>query len=709
MDERGGRSRTADGKRLALAALGIYTGLSLAFFGWRVLGHFSRTYVGSGADPTITMWALAWWPYALRHGINPFFTDRVWAPQGTSLAWMTGVPGASLAVAPITLWAGPVAAYNILSLLAPALAAWTAYLVCRQLTKRFWASVVGGYIFGFSPYEIGHLRGHLNLMLIFLIPLAVYLVLLLLLDEVMKPWAFVLLLGGVLVTQFLFSNEIFASLSVFGAVTLGFAHLLFPGDLKPRLRSASVLILCAYGIAAAALSPYLYSIVARGIPRVPINDPEVYSTDLLNMVIPTPLTLGGPAFNPITRAFSGNYAEEGAYLGLPLLLVVALFARAHWQRPGGKLLCAVLGIIALASLGPALHIAGHRIVSLPWKLALVLPVLNNALPGRFTAYAFLAAAIIVAIWLSAAGPAAAKKWALVSLGAILLLPNLWYPGWAAPAHTPAFITDQLYRAYLHEGENVLVIPYGANGNGMLWQAEAGLYFRMVGGWTGSAPRDFFRWPIIYTLYSGQLIPDYAAQLRAYLAAHAVHEIVVVEGTPGPWPQLFASLETEPKRIGGVTLYQVPERLLSTAGGPLAPLEMERRSNLALAGSLIAAANHYVSRRIAIASLTPLDAEQRGLLPRYWGGYVASEANARQGLEFSTRTGLRLGPWEADTIGVGLIGSAQAIGPLIARYGSVAQRLYFPYPHPLGDLVRGEGVLLMVFTRDGIQRAAAMPQ
>jgi hypothetical protein len=527
----------------------------------------------------------------------------------------------------------------------------------------------------------------------------------------MKPWTFVLLLGLVLFMQFLFSNEIFATLSAVGAVALGLAYLLLPGDLKPRLRSVSVLILCAYGIAAIALTPYLYSILAPGIPRTPFSDPEVYTSDLLNFVIPTPLTLvGGAALEPITRAFSGNYGEESAYLGLPLLLVVALFAHSQWRRPGGKLLCFLLGILALASLGPTLHIAGHRIAPLPWKLVLRVPVLNNALPGRLTVHASFIVAIVVAMWLSTADIAARKKWILVSLGAIFLLPNLSYPGWATPVSTPPFIADKLYKAYLHEGETILVIPYGANGDGMLWQAETEMHFRMAEGvGTGSIPRDFFRWPINYTFYSGHLIPDYAVQLKAYLAAHGVQKIVVVDGTPGPWSQLFATLETKPVRSGGVSFYEVSKRILSTVG-PLTPLEIETRSNLALAASLIAAARYYTSRGTPLAELTPLDAEQRGLLPLYWGGYVASEVNSRQGLEFSTRTGLRLGPWEEDTIGVGLIASAQTIGPLIARYEPVAERIYFPYPQPFrGDLTGAKGVLLIVFTRDGIRRAAAMPQ
>ena len=709
MDQCGGRTRRTDGMRTVLAALGMYLSVSLALFGRPVLGHLSRAYIGSGTDPSLGMWALVWWPYAVRHGLNPFFTDRIWAPQGANLAWVTGVPGASLLAAPITLWAGPVVAYNILALLAPALAALATFLVCRHLTNSFWPSVVAGCFFGFSPYEMGHLRGHLNLMLIFLIPLAVYLVLLRL-DKVIKPWPFVALLGLVLWMQFLVSNEVFATLSGFGVGAWGLAYLLLPPDLRPRLRSLGVLILGAYGIAVVALSPYLHAIVVRGIPRIPVSDPEAYPSDLLNFLIPTPLTLvGGAAFQPITRTFSGNYAEAGAYLGVPLLLVFALFARSHWRRREGKFLVSLLGLVALASLGPILHIAGQRLVTLPWKLALLVPVINNALPGRFSVYTSFVIAVIVAIWLSTDPAAARKKWALVSLGAICFLPNLGYPGWAAPATTPSFITDGLYRAYLHEGETVLVIPYGANGNSMLWQAEAAMYFRMAEGTgTGSLSRDFFRWPINYTFYSGHLIPGYAAQLKAYLATHAVQKVVVVDGTPGPWRQLFASLGTAPVSIGGVSLYQVPQQLLATVG-PSTPLEIEKQSNLALAASLIEAARDYLSRGIPLAELTPLDAEQRGLLPAYWGGYAASEVNTRQGLEFSTRTGLRLGPWEDDTVGVGLIASGQTIGPLIARYESVAERIYFPYPQPFrGDLTRGQGVLLMVFSRNGIREAAGVP-
>src|SRR5207253_473088 len=93
-----------------------------------------------------------------------------------NLAWVTALPGPSLLLAPVTLAFGPIVSSNLLALAAPALAAWAAYLLCHHLTGRFWPSIAGGFVFGFSSYEMAQMRGHLNLLLTFPIPLAVLLV-----------------------------------------------------------------------------------------------------------------------------------------------------------------------------------------------------------------------------------------------------------------------------------------------------------------------------------------------------------------------------------------------------------------------------------------------------------------------------------------------------------------------------------------------------
>ncbi len=96
------------------------------------------------------------------HGLDPFTSRYVWFPLGADLAWDTSVPAASLFALPLMFIGGPVFAFNVLSVTAPSLAAWTMFLLARELTGDWGAALFGGYIFGFSAYELGELLGHLN-------------------------------------------------------------------------------------------------------------------------------------------------------------------------------------------------------------------------------------------------------------------------------------------------------------------------------------------------------------------------------------------------------------------------------------------------------------------------------------------------------------------------------------------------------------------
>ena len=87
--------------RYGLLAISIYLAFSLLIFGRTLLGHFRDSYIGIGPDPTISMWFFVFWPHALIHGLNLFFTDLVWAPKGINLAWTTSVPLLSFAGWPL--------------------------------------------------------------------------------------------------------------------------------------------------------------------------------------------------------------------------------------------------------------------------------------------------------------------------------------------------------------------------------------------------------------------------------------------------------------------------------------------------------------------------------------------------------------------------------------------------------------------------------
>ena len=147
--------RTSSGLRPAWKALGaylIYQTLAFAIWVVPILSVFGREHIGTGLqDSRYYQWALEWTPWALSHGVNPLYASSVFAPTGVSLAWSAFVPGPALVAWPITALFGPLVSLNVLLAVAPALAAWAAYLVCNRLTHRFWPSFPVGACSGSAP------------------------------------------------------------------------------------------------------------------------------------------------------------------------------------------------------------------------------------------------------------------------------------------------------------------------------------------------------------------------------------------------------------------------------------------------------------------------------------------------------------------------------------------------------------------------------
>ena len=112
-------------------------------------------------------------------------------------------------------------------------------------------------------------------------------------------------------------------------------------------------------------------------------------------------------------------------------------------------------------------------------------------------YAFLDLALIVSLWLTSADTRQSCRIAFVALVLIFTLPNLSSPFWVRMMDTPSFFRTDVYRHYLLKGDTVLILPYGDNGNSMLWQAQTNMYFSMP---QGMAPPvrlyERRRWPIV---------------------------------------------------------------------------------------------------------------------------------------------------------------------------------------------------------------------
>jgi len=548
-----------DRRRRALRALGpllLYLLASWLCFGRAVSGDFgSEAIASTQGESGAFMWFLSWWPHAIGHGVNPFFTDQIFAPHGYNLSWATAIPGPSLVLAPVTIAFGPVVAYNVLVVLAPALSAWTAHLLCRHLTQGATApSLLAGYVFGFSPLVLGAARGAPNLALIAMIPLVV-LLLLRGSEGSIGPRRLVAGLTAALTFQFLTSTEYFALLTVFGGAILG-ALALWGRSARPALRRVARPLVLGYALTGVVVSPLLFYMLFRDHLNPVHADPQVYSSDLLSFVVPTQLQrVGRGRFAEAAATFDlpGGLGGGGyAYVGLPLLVIVVVFAVQRWHLLVARVAVLSFAGIALASLGPRLHIANAETIWLPWEPLTHLPLVRYALPARFPALMFLALAVIVAIWL--ADRPGVLRWGAALAGVALLLPNLGGGLWKVDAGTPAFFSGPAHERVLSNRDRVLVVPPA--GAGTRWHAVADMAFPMALAYVGASPDADTRDPLVASLYSGQLSPASPAQLQRFIARRQITVIVVGPGAAGRPQDLFASLGVTPRVIGGVVVYRL---------------------------------------------------------------------------------------------------------------------------------------------------------
>jgi hypothetical protein len=567
------QSTPANSRKLLLASLANPSGWSAAAFafflfvlcsallyGPGIAANPSSTYIGGGHDPAGFIWSMVWWPYAIAHGLNPFNPRVIWAPVGFNLAWAAATPGPSLLLWPITSLFGPVIAYNLLMILVPPIVSWSAFLLCRKISGQFWASVVSGYLFGFSPYMIGHmLMGQPNLTLIFGVPLCLYLMLLRL-DGSIRQRTCVTLFATVLTLEFLVSTEIVAIMTLFAGVAITIAFVVLPHEHKRSLRRSLPSLALAYALSGVLLLPYLYYVFFYGVPEE-MHPIEKCSADLLGYLVPSPMMLvGGRAFARFADTLTPHvwYGGKGVYTNPALLVIVALYAHTHWRTAIGKLLILSSVAFVVCSLGPHLHVMDRSLMLFPWHWIMKLPTFNQALPVRFAMFLFLVISIMAAIVFSDRSIAMTVRIALAALSVILLLPNRHYRlTLPQQVDTPAFFEASTLKSYVKPGDRLLIFPYSIQGTSMLWQAQTNMYFDMVGGYLSSyIPVDYQQWPVVDMMLRDEPAPAFATELKPFLEHYQVKGIVVTPESETKWRPALAPLGIEPKEVGGVLFYAV---------------------------------------------------------------------------------------------------------------------------------------------------------
>jgi hypothetical protein len=546
-----------------IAPLGLYLAVAFLFFGLRLLTNHGSSYVGPGHDPQVFVWAFAWFPHAILHGENPFVTHAVWAPSGVNLTWATMVPGLALLFSPLTLAAGAVTSYNVAAVLMPALAAWTAFLLCRYLTRQLWPSLVGGYLFGFSSYMLGQELGHLHVSSVFLLPLVALVVLRYLRGE-LDDRGLIVRLGPLLALQLLFTTEIAFTLTLALACSIALGLIVAPG-LRRRLVKLLVPLAASYLLAAILTAPFLYYLLA-GFQKNGVHPQQLYVTDLANFVVPTRLSLAGLGWaHSIAHHFPGNDSERGAYLGVPTLLIIGLFAWQRRRTAGGRFLVAALLVAALATLGAELTVDGKTSLPLPWGRGALplpwehlgyLPLFNNVLVERLSLYVALAAALMVSLW-TAARRRGVLRVLLPVLAILAIVPDPGAGVWATTYTVPPLFTSSALRSCLAPDENILPLPVNYNGYSDLWQVADDFRFTMAGGYVlEHPPASFLTSHAIALIALGFPVPARQVRfLRSYIREKHVTTVIVDKSQARYWSAALNRIAT-PHTVGGVLLYRV---------------------------------------------------------------------------------------------------------------------------------------------------------
>jgi hypothetical protein len=567
-----GRRLSGRAALLALAALCICAVLAVAALRAGIFGG-PDTIPGNTGDPTIFIWCLEWVPFALSHHLNPLLTDYLHYPAGANLMWNTSIVFPALVLTPITVLAGPIAAYNLLTVLGMSLSGFCAYLAVRRYTESWLSAMAGGVLYEFCPFMAVQINGHAHLFIAVFPPLLV-----LFADEILvrrrhpaRPMG--LLLGFATACQLLTGTELLAISAVMAVPALITVAIIFRGRIRAHLPHALRAAGWALGTFV-VLAWYPLYVLLLGPQRVHgILQGTGFVARPTSFLIPSGFELfGGPS----------TVLDSSVYIGIPLLLLAVVVT--WWLRRRAAVVAAAVTAVSAMVLALGGHLVIHGAptsIPLPWDIAQHLPILDNVLPVRLMIAGYLALAVILGIFLDSAlrarGGRRAAGLAIAVVALVPLIPAL--PVAPATYVIPAYFSDGA-SAQLPANGAVLVVPYGSDTLPdylpEAWQAVSGMAFRTVDGMVFTPGPGGFAWgpeigPMGTELHAlgdlGATAPASldAADRQAYLADLSAGDVTAVVVGPSAGETQVVRFLTELMGRPGSTVGGVVEWVVAGGG------------------------------------------------------------------------------------------------------------------------------------------------
>lgn len=512
----------------------VLLGLVLWWHVW-ITGSPTSTITCQCGDPSQELWFLAWTPWALIHGHSPFLSNAIYAGQGganmmTNTSWM--LPAVLLA--PVTWLFGPIASFNVAAVLAPAVSGWCFFAAARKLTAFLPAQVLGGLLYGFSPFILQNDPfGHINFTLAFFPPLVFILLYDLVSTHRHSPAQVGVWLAILVVAEFFTSTEMLALSALIIAITL-----LAAVAMAPRAAWAQrTRVLTGFGVTAAISLPILAYPVwftlagPRHIVGVPWADAPQWGTTP-SAIVDAGVRLGQSSYFDKTGGYYGAIGPNAGplhlpsllYVGIPVLVVIALSVMTWYRWRVAWALVIGTAVAWLFSFGTTFGNVGagpaaSRPWWLPWRLFAHLPLVGDILPIRFGILVTFGVAMLFCValdrWETAAtrwlrskqtvgqhrtsddqaapdrrsqGRAAGFRRARVAAGVVITVVGMAamapvaaatpVPFTVRSSSPPAWFTVDA--PSLPAGTIVLVVPFTGQ-RAMGWQAQIGLHVALAGG------------------------------------------------------------------------------------------------------------------------------------------------------------------------------------------------------------------------------------
>jgi hypothetical protein len=581
------------GERRVLLVSALYCLLgAIVVTMWLWRDPASRIVAGNPYDADQFAWYFRYDATAVAHFRLPALTtDAMNAPQGVSVMWNTFMLLPGTLLAPLTLLAGPQASLTAAMTAGFAGSALAMITVLRRWGASIPAAALGGGVYGFSPALIQSSMGHYDLQFAVLPPLIA--------DAAMRlvtgrcgsgrraaarcgGWLGLLAAAQVFITEELLFDTCVA-VAIMTVVVLASR----PNQIAGRVRELAVGLAAGAGVIA-TVAGYPLWVQFLGPLRQASSPftPDFYKNDLAGFVQPSPLLLlhtGGSA--AFAEGFQGKLPEYLAYLGWPMLAVLAAVTVVFWRLLPVRATACAFALLSVFSLGGTLLAGGfeHASVKLPWYWLQTLPVTGSVLPDRFSIVADGAAAALLAFGFDAARrrwPGTEARRLVTGLAVAAVLPLVPAPlPTASAAGVPAGWTTVFAALALPPGARVLVVPIPVMTftKPLRWQADTGQPGSMVGGyymgptWSGQSATDgnglsseamYLNqlWAqsarvsvaTVATLPANAIYPD-APQMRAQFRGWKISAVVAVTPLSSAFGRYLTGLLGQPDERSGQVL------------------------------------------------------------------------------------------------------------------------------------------------------------